>query len=95
MSLSAADKQRRYCARRDADPERRQLYLETERLAWEKKKSTGKVKSIRDFSERAKRGVRKQWRDAQRKAGRKDKETHLTLDSPHAANEPSNSPSSR
>ena len=96
MPLSAAEKQRRYRARRDANPERRQLYLEKERLASEKKKSTGKVKHISDLSERAKRRLRKQWRDAQRKARGKDKETHLTPpDSPHAANEPSNSSGSR
>ena len=45
MPLSAAEKQRRYRARQDANPERRLHYLEKERLAWQEKRSTGKVKS--------------------------------------------------
>ena len=64
--LTAAEKQRRYRAKRDSDPDRRAIYLDKERLAWQKKKATGDVKSIHELSERAKRAKRKQWRDAQR-----------------------------
>ena len=38
MPLSNAEKQRRYRARRDSDPERRQGYLAKERQVWAKKK---------------------------------------------------------
>ena len=66
MRLSAAEKQRLYRARQDADPERRQIYLETERLSWKKKQSTWEVNQIIELSERAKRSVRKWGRNAQR-----------------------------
>ncbi len=42
MPLSAAEKQRRYRQRRDADPERREAYLGKERAKWRKDRDTGK-----------------------------------------------------
>jgi hypothetical protein len=46
MPLSAAEKQRHYRARRNADPVKRAEYLEKERQAWHNKKAKGKVKMI-------------------------------------------------
>lgn len=72
MPLSAAEKQRRYRARCDADPDKREAYIIKERLSWQQRRSSGKIKSISELSERTQRKVRKQWRDAQRKHRRKD-----------------------
>ncbi len=60
--LSAAERQRRYRARRDADPERRQKYLESEHQRWKRDVEQGKKKKISDLSERGKRQLRKKWR---------------------------------
>lgn len=67
IKLSPAEKQRRYRARRDADPERRNKYLEKERAMWHRKTADGTVKGIADLSERGKRKKRQQWRSAQRR----------------------------
>lgn len=49
MRLSAAEKQ--HC---DADPERRATYLQTHREKRHEAKRQGKVKAVKDFSEREK-----------------------------------------
>lgn len=52
MAVSAAEKQRQYRARRDANPERRAAYLRKHRQRWHESKDEGKVKMVKDLSER-------------------------------------------
>ncbi|CAL8405959.1 unnamed protein product [Arctogadus glacialis] len=63
--LSAAEKQRQYRARRNADPEKRAAYLQKHRETWQENKQQGKVKAVKDLSEREKRRKRAYWRKAQ------------------------------
>ncbi|KAG9276293.1 hypothetical protein AMEX_G8596 [Astyanax mexicanus] len=60
--VSAAEKQRRYRARRDADPERRQKYLQYERQRWRRDLQQGKKKIISDLSELERIQQRYKWR---------------------------------
>lgn len=69
--LSAAERQRRCRARRNADPERRQKYLESERQRWRRDIEQDTKKRIQDLSERAKRQQRKKWREHKRKGKEK------------------------
>ncbi|XP_029316085.1 uncharacterized protein LOC115027144 [Cottoperca gobio] len=66
--LSAAEKQRRYRARRDADVQRRQEYLVNEKEKWRKDVETGKKKTQKDKSEREQRVHRKKWREAHKRS---------------------------
>ena len=50
MALSAAEKQRRYRAKRDADPERRQKYLASKQEKYKKDKQQGKRKLVKDMT---------------------------------------------
>lgn len=61
--LSAAEKQRRYRARRDADPERRERYLEKGRERYREDLKSGRKKRISNLSERGKRRQHKKWRE--------------------------------
>ncbi|XP_067270942.1 uncharacterized protein [Pseudorasbora parva] len=61
--LSAAEKQRLYRARRDADPERRQKYLEKECEKYKKDLESGRKKLINDLSQREKGRRRRTWRE--------------------------------
>ncbi|XP_052438851.1 protein FAM118B isoform X1 [Carassius gibelio] len=65
--MSAAEKQRRYRARRDADPSRRAQYLEKQREAWYRQIRHGKVKPVAELSESEKQSKRDQWRKAQQR----------------------------
>jgi len=69
MAKTAAERQRQYRARRDADAERREKYLRSERERWKRDTEAGKKKKISNLSDRAKRNKQKTWRDA-----KKDKE---------------------
>ncbi|XP_077072418.1 uncharacterized protein LOC143723635 isoform X3 [Siphateles boraxobius] len=71
MAKTAAEKQRAYRARRDADPDRRERYLRTERERWRRDVETGKKKRIGDLCEKAQRWRRKQWREAKERQKRK------------------------
>ena len=71
--LSAAEKQRRYRARRDVDHERRQQYLNKEKERWRKDIDEGRKKKVSDLSEREKRAVRKKWRERKRKLRKNDR----------------------
>lgn len=62
--LSAAKKQRRYRARRDADPERRQEYLNKEKEKWRK----GRKKKVSDFIERETKNTEKEMARQEEKA---------------------------
>lgn len=65
MPLTPAEKQKLYRERRDADPVRRQRYLEAERQKYLNDKATGKKKMINSCTPREKRHRRRQWRSAQ------------------------------
>ncbi|CAI5695050.1 unnamed protein product [Oreochromis niloticus] len=96
--MSAAEKQRRYRARRDADPERRQIYLNKEKEKWRKDREEEKKKKVADLSEQQKRAQRKQWRERKRKQrasakGRTEFEAMNTPPlSPEYSLEPENAP---
>ena len=64
--MSAAEKQRRYRARRDADEQRRQQYLEKEKEKWRKDVETGKKKKRKSkkTAVRVLRAQRKRWKEA-------------------------------
>ncbi|XP_063054292.1 uncharacterized protein LOC134448545 [Engraulis encrasicolus] len=66
--LSAAERQRRYRARRDADPRRRAEYLERHKQKWMNDKLLGKAKRIDEYSPKEKLAIRKRWRLAQEKS---------------------------
>ncbi|CAL8253989.1 unnamed protein product [Arctogadus glacialis] len=71
--LSAADKQRLYRARRNADPEKRAAYLQKHRETWQENKQRGKVTAVKDLSEREKRRKQAYWRKAQRQTRERKK----------------------
>ncbi len=71
--LSAADRQRRCRARRDADIERKQKYLESERQRWRRDVEQGKKKKISDLSERGKRQLRKKLEEAEQEEKRESR----------------------
>lgn len=50
-----------YRERRDADPDRRAVYLQKEKDKWQAGRQTGKKKGIADPSEREKLQQRKKW----------------------------------
>ena len=62
MSLSAAEKQILYRQRRNADPIKREAYLQKQKDTWVKRKQLGHVKSISEMKDRAQRKLRKTWR---------------------------------
>lgn len=63
--LSSAKRQRKYRARRNADPDRRASYLQKHREKWHRNKKLGKLKAVKDLSEWEKRKKRTYWRKAQ------------------------------
>ncbi|XP_043104682.1 uncharacterized protein si:ch211-67e16.4 isoform X3 [Puntigrus tetrazona] len=71
MAKTAAERQREYRARRDADPARREKYLRSERERWRRDVERGKKKRIGDLCEKAQRWRRKQWRDAKERQKRR------------------------
>jgi len=84
--MSAAEKQRRYRARRDADPSRRAQYLEKQREAWYRLITHGKVKPVAELSESEKQSKREQWRKAQQRRRRRKRMLDNTI-SPKDRNE--------
>ncbi|XP_063054294.1 uncharacterized protein LOC134448546 isoform X2 [Engraulis encrasicolus] len=60
--MSAAEKQRLYRARRDADPRRRAEYLESEKKRWMKDRLSGKKKLINERSPKERSVIRRKWR---------------------------------
>lgn len=65
MALSAAEKHKCYSARRDADPERRVKYLQSEKKKWRRDREQGKKKTVHELSERKQRLQRRKWQVAQ------------------------------
>ena len=68
---SAAERQRAYRARRDADPTRRSGYVKKEQERYQLGKQTGRKKSIANMNERDRRRQRKMWRQCQQTHRRK------------------------
>ena len=62
MALSAAEKQRRYRAKRDADAQRRSEYLQKEKDKYKRDKDIGKKKLVKDMTCREHRSAKKKWR---------------------------------
>ena len=79
---SAAEKQRRYRQKRDANPARRAEYLKKEKEAWIRKKENGKTKRIADLSDRSQRSRRKSWREAQARKRERDRSLRDNLTPP-------------
>lgn len=79
MPMTAAERQRRYRERLAQDPEKRELYLAKERKRWKDRRDEGKVKSVKEMSDREVRRVRKYWRTAKRlQKNRQQQEKPLT-----------------
>jgi len=83
MALTAAEKQRRYRERRDADPQRRERYLLKEKAAWANRKTLGKWKPMSDLSDREKRYRKMKNRCAQRRF--RERRQRLTANTPPAS----------
>ena len=92
--MSAAEKQRRYRARRDADEQRRQQYLEKEKEKWRKDVETGKKKKQKDRSVRAQRAQRKRWKEAHKRSNARKKVLE-GLNTPPVSPDPPASPEIR
>ncbi|WAR14870.1 hypothetical protein MAR_004975 [Mya arenaria] len=67
MGMSNAERQRKFCARRDEDETRRRKYLKDSKEKYKKDKTLGKRKQITDMTQREKRHQRKIWRVQKRK----------------------------
>ncbi|KAK2857675.1 hypothetical protein Q7C36_005594 [Tachysurus vachellii] len=80
MAKTAAERQRQYRARRDADAERRETYLRSDRERWKRDTEAGKKKKISDLGDRAKRHKRKMWGDAKKR--QKNREALRNSDTP-------------
>ncbi|KAL2095619.1 hypothetical protein ACEWY4_007767 [Coilia grayii] len=90
MAKTAAERQREYRARRDADPEKRESYLRRERQRWRRDVEAGKKKLINELSERGQRSRRKMWRQAKRRQKKREKKREqcvleATIPGPEAA----------
>ncbi|XP_041963903.1 uncharacterized protein LOC121721223 isoform X3 [Alosa sapidissima] len=66
--LSAAEKQRRYRARRDTNPERRAKYLEYERRKWKRDRELGKKKLVHECNVSEQMAIRRRWKLAKAKS---------------------------
>ena len=77
MPLSAKEKQRRFRERINQDPIKREAYLKKERERWKQRKQSGKVKGVKDMTEREQRSARKAWRTKQAKYRAKFKQASV------------------
>ncbi|XP_061880447.1 uncharacterized protein LOC133632179 [Entelurus aequoreus] len=78
LPQSAAEKQRRYRARRDADPERRERYLKREKEKYKTDVESGRRKRINEVGNKEKHKRRQKWRETyHRMKGRKEAVRHL------------------
>ena len=82
MALTAAEKQRRFRARRDQDPEKRARHLAKRREKYRKEVNDGVRPSMASLSERQKRALRKKWRKDKRDLRQRQKLAALTLNTP-------------
>ena len=67
VKLGAAEKQRFYRRRRDADPHHRAAYLKQKHQTYLKNLESQKRKRVKDLTEREKRQERRKWRIRQAK----------------------------
>ena len=74
MALSAAEKQRKYRMRRDADSERRMKYLQASKKKYKKDKESGNRKLAKDMTPRELRKQRKEWKQRQKNSRERKKE---------------------
>ena len=81
MPLTAAEKQRRYRARKDQDQERRKHYLLQEKEKYKRDREQGKKKSIEECNEAEKVLRRRRWRADQEKTSAARKATAAAVNS--------------
>ncbi|KAK0139481.1 hypothetical protein N1851_023799 [Merluccius polli] len=81
MPLTAAEKQRRYRARRDQDQERREQYILWEKEKYKRDREQGKKKSIEECNEAEKVLRRRRWRADQAKTSAARKATAAAVNS--------------
>ncbi|KAJ8372746.1 hypothetical protein AAFF_G00277540, partial [Aldrovandia affinis] len=79
MAKTAAQWQREFRARRDADPVRRENSQRSEHQRWKRDVEAGKKRKIDDLSERAQRLRCKKWREAKQRQKQRE-ETLRKLD---------------
>lgn len=82
--MSNAQRQRKFRQNRDNNPEQRQLYLQKEKVKYQKDKETGKKKCVKDMTTREHRAIRKRWRTHKRKRRDKQKEQQNILTPPES-----------
>lgn len=73
MAVTAAEKQRRYHEKRDADPEKKAMFLKQQREIYERDKQRGLEKVVKDMSPREHRAAKKVWRNQNRATREKQK----------------------
>jgi len=78
MPLTAADKQRLYRMRRDADPERRALYLQKRQETYKQELTRRKRKLVKDMTKREHRKMKKEWKQCKRASRSKHRDDLLT-----------------
>ena len=91
MALSAAEKQRRYRKRRNADLERRQKYLDLEKAKYRQDLAIGKRKNIAQMSDRQKRAMRRRWRQQKQDLKETKKMLNILVTPPSHPTEPGTS----
>ena len=74
MALSAAEKQRGYRAKRDADPEKRAKWLAYQKEKYKKDRGHGKRKSVADMTKREHRQAKRRWKKNQRDSRKHQKD---------------------
>ena len=74
MAVTAAEKQRCYREKRDADPEKRAMFLKQQRERYERDKQRGLKKGVKDMSPREHGAAKKVWRNQNRATREKQKE---------------------
>lgn len=63
MPQREAEVAQRYRERRNADPEGRHAYVQTERESWTRDRQTGKKTGIKELTEKGKQTQKEKWRN--------------------------------
>ena len=82
MAQTAAERARKYRAKRDADPTKRAEYLEKEKNRWHRNVAVGKIKTVATMTDREHRKAKKTWKDKMRKYRQKKKGDPVSLTPP-------------
>lgn len=82
MTLTNAEKQRRYREKRDSDPQRRSQYLEKKRLRYIQDVAVRKRKHVDQLSSRDQRQQRRTWRKNQKLCRKRKKDNQNLLTPP-------------